>query len=147
MTWKKRKILNLCSSWGYFSLNTRLWALRKLGHELHNGVFYGIDNLIIEGEISKLVLHDNAIISARVTFLLSSGPHNSNLAEIYEPNDKDIVVGDNAWIGTGCIIYPGVTIGKGSIVNAGSIVTKDVPPHTLVQGIPAKYVKTLPSLL
>jgi len=44
-----------------------------------------------------------------------------------------IVIGDNCWIGTGCIILKGVTIGSGSIVAAGTTVTKSVPPHSLVR--------------
>lgn len=52
---------------------------------------------------------------------------------------------DNAWIGMNCIILKGVTIGKGAIVAAGSVVTKDVEPFTLVGGNPAKEIKKLES--
>lgn len=52
-----------------------------------------------------------------------------------------IVIGDHVWIGTRAIILKGVTIGDGAVVAAGAIVTKDVPPHTVVAGVPAKVVK------
>lgn len=54
---------------------------------------------------------------------------------------KPIVVEDHVWIGAGCIILQGVTIGKGSIVAAGAVVNKNVPPNTIVAGVPAKVIK------
>lgn len=58
---------------------------------------------------------------------------------------KPIVIEDGCWICACVTITPGVTIGRGSIVAAGSVVTKDVPPDTLVGGVPAKLIRTLPS--
>jgi acetyltransferase-like isoleucine patch superfamily enzyme len=57
---------------------------------------------------------------------------------------KSIVVNDKAWIGFNVIILKGVTIGEGAIVAAGSVLTKDVLPYTLVAGNPAKFIKELP---
>lgn len=54
-----------------------------------------------------------------------------------------IVIGDNVWIASRAIILKGVTIGEGSVVAAGSVVTKDVPPYTMVGGVPAKEIKKL----
>lgn len=54
---------------------------------------------------------------------------------------KKVTIGDDVWIGTRVIILPGVTIGNGSIIAAGSIVTKDVPPYAIVGGNPAKVIK------
>lgn len=56
---------------------------------------------------------------------------------------KPIIVEDNVWIGRDSRILKGVTIGKGSIVALGAVVTKDVPPYTIVAGNPAKVVKEL----
>lgn len=58
-------------------------------------------------------------------------------------NSKPIVINDDAWIGMNCIILKGVTIGEGAVVGAGSVVTHDVPPWTVVAGNPAKVVKKL----
>jgi len=52
-----------------------------------------------------------------------------------------INVGDYVWIGSGAIILPGVSIGKGAVVCAGAVVTKDVQSYTVVGGVPAKYIK------
>ena len=58
---------------------------------------------------------------------------------IFEP----IKIGNGAWIGSRCVIYPGVTIGDGAIVAAGSVVYKDVPPNTMVGGNPARLLQKL----
>jgi acetyltransferase-like isoleucine patch superfamily enzyme len=56
---------------------------------------------------------------------------------------KPIVIEDNVWIGRRAILFPGVTLGVGSVVATGSLVTGDVPPYTLVAGNPARRVMTL----
>lgn len=70
---------------------------------------------------------------------------------VYYPNKperpkietKPIHIGDNVWIGMNAIVLKGVTIGNNSIVAAGSVVTKDVPPNTIVAGNPARIVKEI----
>lgn len=54
-----------------------------------------------------------------------------------------VIIEDNVWIGEGCAILKGVTIGEGSVVGCRSVVTKDVPPYSVVAGNPAKVVKSL----
>lgn len=56
-------------------------------------------------------------------------------------NYAPVRIGDHCWLCTGCTIMPGVTIGEGSVVAANSTVTKDVPPHSLVVGSPARVIK------
>lgn len=59
------------------------------------------------------------------------------------PPSEPVVIGDNVWLGARVIVLPGVTIGDGSAIGAGSVVTKDVPPRTLVGGVPAKFIKSI----
>jgi maltose O-acetyltransferase len=54
-----------------------------------------------------------------------------------------VTIEGGAWIGSRSIILPGVTVGEGSVVGAGAVVTKDVPPHTLVGGVPAKVIRAI----
>jgi len=56
---------------------------------------------------------------------------------------KPIEIGDHVWIGTGAIILAGITIGRGSVVAAGAVVTKDVPPMVVVGGVPAKQISAV----
>ena len=59
--------------------------------------------------------------------------------------DRPVVIGDHVWVGTRATILPGVTIGTGAAVAAGSVVTRDVPPHTIVAGVPARPIGTRPA--
>ncbi len=56
---------------------------------------------------------------------------------------EGIVIEDDCWLGAGAVITDGVRVGKGSVVAAGAVVTKDVPPHSVVAGVPAKVIKTI----
>ena len=55
--------------------------------------------------------------------------------------EKDIIVGNDVWLGAGSIILAGVKVGDGSVVAAGSVVSKDVPDFTIVAGVTAKAIK------
>jgi acetyltransferase-like isoleucine patch superfamily enzyme len=57
--------------------------------------------------------------------------------------EKPIVIRTGAWIGSGSIILPGVEIGANSVVGAGSVVTKNVAPNSVVGGVPARFIKTI----
>ena len=56
---------------------------------------------------------------------------------------KEVVLEDDIWVGANAVILPGVTIGKHAVVAAGAIVTKDVPSHSLVAGVPAKVIRQI----
>lgn len=54
---------------------------------------------------------------------------------------KPVSIGDDVWIGANCTVLPGVTIGEGAVLAAGSVVTKDVPPFAIVGGVPSKVIR------
>ncbi len=56
---------------------------------------------------------------------------------------EGIIIEDDVWLGAGAIVTDGVRIGKGAVVAAGAVVTRDVPPHTVVGGVPAKPIKVI----
>lgn len=60
------------------------------------------------------------------------------------PAPRPVCLQDNTWIGFRACVMPGVTVGEGSIVGAGAVVTHDVPPYTIVAGNPARVVRKLP---
>ena len=60
--------------------------------------------------------------------------------DVYHEYDKDVVIGEDVWLGANSTILVGVTIGRGAIVGAGSVIRSDVPPYSIVTGNPAKVV-------
>ncbi len=96
---------------------------------------------------SKVTIGNHVLIANEV-FIADNPGHPLDAArrrvQGVEPDQiRPVTIGDDVWIGHGCKIMPGVTIGEGAVVGAGSIVTRDVPPFTLVAGIPAKPVRDL----
>lgn len=75
----------------------------------------------------------------------ASDPALLDLAPNYRPlfSKGPVIVDDNVWIGAKSCILPGVHIGRGSIIGAGSVVTHDIPPYSLAAGNPAKVIKSL----
>ena len=55
---------------------------------------------------------------------------------------KKVTICDDVWIGVNALILPGITVGKGSVVAGGAVVTKDVPPYTIVGGNPARIIRS-----
>ncbi len=68
------------------------------------------------------------------------GLDRKNVAEAWD-NKGDIVIGNDVWIGYEAVILAGVTVGDGAIIGARAMVTKDVPPYTIVGGVPAKPIR------
>jgi acetyltransferase-like isoleucine patch superfamily enzyme len=56
--------------------------------------------------------------------------------------EKEVVIEDDVWVGSSCVILPGVRVGKGAVLGAGSVVTKDVPAGVIMAGVPAKVLKS-----
>jgi len=71
----------------------------------------------------------------------SYGFVSENKDDVIREGSKSVTLEDDVWVGLNAIVLPGVTIGKGAIVGAGSVVTKDVPPYSIVGGVPAKVIK------
>ncbi|MBW9199773.1 acyltransferase [Bacteroidales bacterium SW299] len=93
----------------------------------------------------RIEIGENSTLAFRVTILTTANPNApyNLLKNIYQPVSKPVIIGDNVWIGACSVILPGVTIGNMSVVAAGSVVTKDVPPHVLVAGVPARIIKNI----
>ena len=88
--------------------------------------------------LDKIVIGSHCCIGEDVRLLTGSHDVHSSCFDLVT---RPIAVQDNVWIATGAIVLPGVTIGEGAVVAAGAVVTKDVPPWTVVAGNPAKVVK------
>jgi len=110
---------------------------------------------VMIGDHTRIGLHNTiigpVIIGSHVN--LAQGITVTALNHNFEDSEKRIdeqgvstsavVIEDDIWIGANAVILPGVTIGHHSVVAAGAVVTKDVPPHSLVAGVPAKVIKQI----
>lgn len=127
-------------------LSLRLWLLRRCGYTIGRDVYIGEDLIICEklDDFSdKLVIGDRVAIAPRVTLVTASDPNWSRLAEVFPPVLGRIIIQPDAWLGVGVSVMPNVTIGEGAVVGAGAVVTQDVPPWTVVAGVPARTVRTI----
>lgn len=85
---------------------------------------------------SNIQIGNNVAISENVT-IRDSDNHSLN----DQPSTKPITIGDHVWVGMNSTILKGVNIGSGSVIAAGSIVTRDIPENSLAAGVPAKVIK------
>jgi acetyltransferase-like isoleucine patch superfamily enzyme len=100
----------------------------------NNSVINSKCRLDNRGSIS---IGNNVSISQEVNIITADHDPNSSF---FEGRQKRVIIEDFVWVGTRAMILPGVRIGKGAVVAAGAIVTKDVQPFTIVGGIPAKEI-------
>lgn len=81
------------------------------------------------------------VIVGPYTIIMDEDGHVLEDGNYLSGNSKPIIIGDYVWIGTRSVILKGVTIGKGSVIAAGSVVIKDVPANCLAGGVPARILK------
>ena len=126
----------------------RPWVLRKIGCKVGKDVFVG-DSVKIDSGHSDLITIDDGVSIAGGTRLLCHQRDFSNycvgdeylaLGYVLKP----IVLKKGCLVGMESFVMPGVTIGEGAVIGAGSLVTKDVPAWTIATGRPAKVVKEIP---
>lgn len=126
--------------------------LRGVGNFTEKNIFLG-DNVTIGvnstflASDAKIIIKNNVLFGPHVFLITGNhridvlGKYICDVKEKLPENDADIVIEDDVWIGAGSIILKGVTVGEGSVIGAGSVVTKDVPPYAVVAGNPAKVIK------
>jgi len=102
--------------------------------------------MIWAGEKSKVVIGCDCLTGPGVTIIASRyDVKGRNIVRSYPADERDIIIGNDVWLGANVVVLPGVTIGDGAIVGAGSVVTKSIEPYTVVTGIPAKELKKRPN--
>ncbi len=88
-----------------------------------------------------ITIEDNALIAPRVNLItINHCQEPSRRRDVYS---KPIHIFKNVWIGAGVTVTPGVTIGENSIIAAGAVVTKDIPPNVIAAGVPAKVIRKI----
>jgi acetyltransferase-like isoleucine patch superfamily enzyme len=97
--------------------------------------------------VNKIIIGNNLLTGKWVTITDNAHGTTDKEALLSPPIERllsskgPVIIGNNVWIGDKATILPGVTIGDGAIIGANAVVTKDVPPYSVVVGNPARIIK------
>lgn len=140
----RKKILKRWARNAFFP-GWRVRLLRFCGFTIGKDVYIADDFLIVEelSERGNITIGDRVSIAPRVTLVTSSHPNNSRIRAFAPLSQGPIVIEDDAWLGAGCVVLPGVRIGRGAVIGANSVVHQDVAPLHVVAGQPARTVREL----
>ena len=146
--WEKEKILRIKASFGSCGNNVIIFSNSVFSSP---GTIYIGDDVYIGPKAHFSAVNTKIIIGKKVMFGpevgMIAGNHNTSVVGKYmfdvkeklPRDDQPIIIEDDVWIGFRTIILKGVTIGRGSIVAAGAVVTKDVPTYSIAAGVPAQF--------
>ncbi|MBI4287643.1 MAG: acyltransferase [Chloroflexi bacterium] len=119
-----------------------VWCHRRRGVKIGENVQIG-PNVVPDYVFPNFVSIEDGVSIAGWNYLLTHVTPLKYHQQDFESYVAPIVIKKNAWIAVGANIMPGVTVGEGAVVAANSLVTRDVPPHTMVGGVPARVIKRL----
>lgn len=115
-----------------------------------NGAVLSVGDHTYFGELNNIrvagltQIGSKCLISQGVSIIASNHSFRAGVPIADQPRQPDkegVTIGDDVWIGTNATILPGVNIGNGAVIAAGSVVTRDVPKNAIVAGVPAKVIK------
>lgn len=114
--------------------------------EVGDDVFIGA-GAVFHATLSRITIGSKVMFGPQV--MIMGGDHNTGeigryMYDVHDKrpdNDQPVVIQDDVWVGARTTILKGVTVGTGSIIAAGSVVTRSIPPYSMVAGVPARVVK------
>lgn len=98
---------------------------------------------LIAADVARIMIGDDVQIGPNVQLLTPTHPIDPGPRRAKWEAAEPITIGDNVWLGGGVIVLPGVSIGANTVVGAGAVVVKDLPPYVVAVGNPARVVKDL----
>jgi acetyltransferase-like isoleucine patch superfamily enzyme len=104
------------------------------------------NTMLFADEFASIIIEDDVLIGSGVHMYTHNHRYDNPKIPIIDQgyySSKNVTVKCGAWIGANAILLPGVVVGENSVIGAGSIVTKNVPPKTVVAGNPAKIIKKI----
>ncbi|MFH1429250.1 MAG: acyltransferase [Candidatus Margulisiibacteriota bacterium] len=132
----------------YLGLNNQIYAMGDDNEYIKIGDnVYLNSNVMINADCGgKIIIGNNVLFGPNVVLRATNHKFSSRKVPIHDQGHKPgrITIEDDVWIGSNVTILPDTTIGKGAIVGAGAVVTKDVVPYSIVGGVPARFISTRP---
>ena len=92
---------------------------------------------------THIYVGDNTMIGPNVTIATAGHPIDPALRDVQAQFNMEVLIGRNVWIGGGCVLLPGVSIGDNTVIGAGSIVTKDIPANVVAYGNPCRVIREI----
>ena len=113
------------------------------GHHVHfgKGIFANFNLTAVDD--THIYVGDYTQFGPNVVLATAGHPLNAELRDKGYQYNAPIRIGKSCWLGSGVLVMPGVSIGDGSVIGAGSVVTHDIPPNSLAMGIPCRVVREL----
>lgn len=126
------------------------------GCNIHIGKNFFSNNNCVMMDNAEIRIGDNVMLAPNVTITTVNHPLVADERRVFSTKDSfhpgkkgnwetiaPVTIGDDVWIGSGCIILPGVTIGDNTVIGAGSVVTKDIPASVLACGVPCRVIREI----
>ncbi len=113
------------------------------GYPIQIGARTFVNYGLVALDVAPITIGDDVQIGPNVQLLTPTHPIEPDPRRAKWEAAEPIAIGDNAWLGGGVIVLPGVTIGENTVVGAGSIVTKDLPPNVVAAGNPARVIRSV----
>lgn len=104
--------------------------------------FYANFNLTLVDD-ATVTIGDNVMFAPNVTLATAGHPIDPDIRITGQQFSQPIVIEDNVWLGAGVIVNPGVTIGRNSVIGAGSVVTKSIPANVVAAGVPCRVMRAI----
>ena len=113
------------------------------GKNLHfgNRVYANFNFTVVDD--GEIFVGDKVMFGPNVTIATANHPIDPSLREEAKQYNKPVHIGENVWVGAGTVIVPGVTIGKKSVIVAGSVVVKDIPENVVAVGNPCRVLREI----
>lgn len=133
-----KEVFAECGENNYIELPFRAnWG----GHHIHFGSgIYANYNLTCVDD-GHIYVGDKVMFGPNVSICTANHPIDAELRGRGLQYNKDVHIGENAWIGANTVIVPGVSIGKNAVIGAGSVVTKDIPDNVVAVGNPCRVLR------
>ncbi|MDX3774851.1 sugar O-acetyltransferase [Chromatiaceae bacterium AAb-1] len=109
----------------------------KLGKK----VFFNFNCVVLD--VAPVTIGDNTLIGPAVQIYTATHPLNAAERRTLQESALSIEIGKDVWIGGGAVICPGVRIGDGAVIGAGSVVTRDIPPRVIAAGNPCRVIRAV----